>query len=107
LDILPPGCSKGVALRRLAQSLGVVPADIMAIGDNFNDLEMLEFAGHPVVMANAAPDLVHLARKRGWLIAPVNDEDGVAHIVESALESVSRGDHVKSPGIQQLKEREY
>ncbi|HEV2462294.1 MAG TPA: Cof-type HAD-IIB family hydrolase [Acidobacteriaceae bacterium] len=107
LDILPPGCSKGVALRRLAQSLAVEPADIMAIGDNFNDLEMLEFAGNPVVMANAAPDLVHLARKRGWRIAPVNDDDGVAHILESLLESANGADHVKSPGMQQLKEREY
>lgn len=87
LDILPPGCSKGVALRLLAQSRGVKQSEIMAIGDNFNDLEMLDFVGQPVVMANSAPDLVDLARKRGWQITTTNDHDGVARILESIAES--------------------
>ena len=87
LDILPPGCSKGVALRRLAQSKGIKSSEIMAIGDNFNDLEMLDFAGQPVVMANSAPDLVELARSRGWKITTTNDHDGVARILESMVES--------------------
>jgi Cof subfamily protein (haloacid dehalogenase superfamily) len=81
LDILPPGCSKGSALRRLASERGVKPEEVMAIGDNWNDLEMLEFAGHPVVVANGAPDLVELARKRKWQIGPRSDEDGVAVVV--------------------------
>jgi hypothetical protein len=85
LDILPPGCSKGVALRRLAERQGIGPQDILAIGDNWNDLEMLEFAGRAVVMANGAADLVTLAQERGWEIAPENDEDGVAVVVESVL----------------------
>ena len=87
LDILPPGCSKGVALRRLADSRGIAPSEIMAIGDNFNDLEMLEFASQPVVMANAAPEFVQIAHKRGWQVAPGNDQDGVAQILESVVES--------------------
>src|SRR5579875_2213282 len=82
LDVLPPGCSKGVALRRLAQSRGLAPSELMAIGDNFNDLEMLESVGHPVVMANAAPDLVQIARSRGWQLAASNDHDGVAQAIE-------------------------
>jgi HAD superfamily hydrolase (TIGR01484 family) len=85
LDILPPGCSKGVALRRLAEQRGVVPEEILAIGDNWNDLEMLVYAGRAVVMSNGAPDLVELARRRGWEIAPGNDQDGVAQIIESVL----------------------
>lgn len=88
LDILPPGCSKGVSLRRLAQTRGIDPAGIMAIGDNFNDLEMLEFAGQPVVMANAAPDLVRIAQKRGWQLAATNDQDGVAQVIESVVEGM-------------------
>lgn len=88
LDILPSGCSKGVALCRLAQSQGISPAEIMAIGDNFNDLEMLEFAGQPVVMANAAPELVQIAQSRGWQIAPGNDHDGVACVLESVIEGM-------------------
>jgi Cof subfamily protein (haloacid dehalogenase superfamily) len=83
LDILPPGCSKGVSLRKLTENRGIAPEEVMAIGDNWNDLEMLEFAGRPVVMGNGAPDLVRLAQSRGWEIAPINDEDGVACIIES------------------------
>jgi hypothetical protein len=85
LDILPPGCSKGAALRRLAKQRGLAPEEVVAIGDNWNDLEMLEFAGRPVVVANGAPDLVELARRRRWEIAPANDEDGVAAVIEALL----------------------
>jgi HAD superfamily hydrolase (TIGR01484 family) len=85
LDILPPGCSKGVALRRLAERRGVDPEEILAIGDNWNDLEMLQYAGHAVVMSNGAPDLVQLAREQEWEIAPGNDEDGVGRVIESVL----------------------
>jgi Cof subfamily protein (haloacid dehalogenase superfamily) len=85
LDILPPGCSKGAALRRLAKTRGVAREEILAIGDNWNDEEMLEFAGHAVVMANGAPDLVDRARERGWTMAATNDNDGVAQVVETLL----------------------
>jgi len=85
LDILPPGCSKGAALRRLAKLRGLSPEEIVAIGDNWNDLEMLEFAGRAIVVANGAPDFVDLARRRHWEIAPANDDDGVAQVVENLL----------------------
>lgn len=85
LDILPPGCSKGVALSRLAQTRGLQPEEIMAIGDNFNDLEMLKFAGHPVLMGNATAELVTIGQELGWRVAPTNDEDGVAQVIEDVL----------------------
>ncbi|MGA8108699.1 MAG: HAD family hydrolase [Acidobacteriaceae bacterium] len=85
LDILPPGCSKGAALRRLADQQGIAAAEILAIGDNWNDAAMLEFAGRAVVMANGAPDLVKQAQERGWEIAAGNDEDGVAQVLETLL----------------------
>jgi hypothetical protein len=85
VDILPPGCSKGAALQRLAERRGIAREAILAIGDNWNDLEMLESAGRAVVMSNGAPDLVKLARHRGWEIAPANDEEGVAQVLESVL----------------------
>lgn len=88
VDILPPGCSKGVALDRLARKRGIDRRSIMAIGDNFNDLEMLRTAGEPVVMANGAPDMVAMAEQMGWRIAPSNDEDGVGQVLESVLESL-------------------
>ena len=85
LDLLPLGVSKGEALRKLARRLNVDPAEVMAIGDNWNDVEMLEFAGQPVIMGNAAPDLRVHARTLGWRQAPPNDQEGVAVTLDSVL----------------------
>lgn len=85
LDILPPGWSKGVALEKLARRRGLRREEIMAIGDNYNDAEMLRFAGHPVLMGNASQELLASGRAWGWRIAPANDEDGVARVVEDVL----------------------
>jgi Cof subfamily protein (haloacid dehalogenase superfamily) len=90
LDILPPGCSKGTALDSLARIRGLKRDEIMAIGDNLNDLEMLEYAGHPVVMGNANLEVLTLAERRGWHITASNDEDGVACAVEELLSSVTQ-----------------
>jgi Cof subfamily protein (haloacid dehalogenase superfamily) len=85
LDLVPPGVSKGWALERLAASLGVDRKETMAIGDNWNDVCMLEWAGQGIVMANAAAELRALAKMRGWKQAPSNDADGVAIVLETAL----------------------
>ena len=85
LDILPAGCSKGAALLSFAASRELEAAQILAIGDNWNDVPMLEIAGSAVVMANAPDDLKVLARARGWRIGRSNNEDGVAEAIESAL----------------------
>jgi Cof subfamily protein (haloacid dehalogenase superfamily) len=85
LDLLPPGCSKGAALDSLASIRGLAPAQIMAIGDNLNDLEMLDYAGHAVVMGNASEEMLDIARRRGWAVTASNDEDGVALAVEEVL----------------------
>jgi hydroxymethylpyrimidine pyrophosphatase-like HAD family hydrolase len=85
LDILPAGCSKGAALLSLAAAQGIDPNQILAIGDNWNDVSMLEIAGAAVLMANAPDDLKELARERGWCIGPSNTRDGVAEAIETAL----------------------
>lgn len=85
LDLLPPGISKGWALEQLAARLGVDRSETMAIGDNWNDQGMLEWAGRGIVMANAAPELRALARTRGWKQAPSSEDDGVAVVLEAAL----------------------
>jgi len=85
LDLLPPGVSKGWALERLAALLGVDRNETMAIGDNWNDADMLDWAGQGVVMANAAQELRALAKTRGWKQAPSNDEDGVAVVLERVI----------------------
>ncbi|MGC9222686.1 MAG: HAD hydrolase family protein [Terracidiphilus sp.] len=85
LDLVPPGVSKGNALEQLAARVGVDRKETMAIGDNWNDLGMLEWAGQAIVMANAAPELRALAKTRGWKQAPSSDDDGVAVVLESVL----------------------
>jgi Cof subfamily protein (haloacid dehalogenase superfamily) len=85
LDLLPQGVSKGAALKKLAARLGVERHEVMAIGDNWNDVEMLEWAGQGVIMGNAAEELRAMAKKRGWKQAPPNDEDGVAVVLEAAV----------------------
>lgn len=77
VDVLSPAATKGVALAARAARLGIEPAQVMAIGDNFNDLEMLEFAGVPVVMGNAVDAL----RARGWQETATQDESGVAQAI--------------------------
>jgi len=85
LDLLPLGVSKGSALKDLAGRLGVSRSETMAIGDNWNDVDMLEWAGQAVMMGNAARELRAMAKTLGWKQAPSNDEDGVAVVLEAAL----------------------
>ncbi|MGA3159574.1 MAG: Cof-type HAD-IIB family hydrolase [Terracidiphilus sp.] len=85
LDLLPPGVSKGWALQQLATLLGVDRKETMAIGDNWNDVDMLKWAGQAVIMGNAAQELRTLAKTRGWKQAPPNNEDGVAVVLEVAI----------------------
>jgi len=85
LDILPANCSKGAAILALAAARNIPASQIMAIGDNWNDVSMLEAAAHPILMANAPDDLRALALTRNWPIGPSNRADGVALAIESAL----------------------
>jgi hypothetical protein len=90
LDLLPPGVSKGWALERLANRLGVDRKATMAIGDNWNDVDMLEWAGQGVMMGNAAIELRTMAKMRGWKQAPPNDQEGVAQVLEAAVAKASK-----------------
>lgn len=95
IDILNAGCSKGHALERWAKHRGYRRDEVMALGDNHNDVEMLEFAGHPVIMGNACEEL----RARGWRITRGNDACGVAAAVELALEGSGAASDFASPII--------
>jgi Cof subfamily protein (haloacid dehalogenase superfamily) len=81
IDVLNSGCSKGHALERWAAHRGYGREEVMAVGDNHNDVEMLEFAGYPVIMGNACEEL----RNRGWTVTRGNDECGIAAAVDLAL----------------------
>lgn len=81
IDILNHDCSKGHALRRWTEHQGIAPEEVMAIGDNYNDLEMLQFAGLPVVMENASDDL----KQYGWRVTGSNADSGVAQALEQFI----------------------
>jgi len=78
IDVIHPGVTKGATLAEWTAARGIAPAEILAIGDNHNDMEMLSFAGVPVVMENGVPEL----KERGWHVTRSNDEDGVAAAIE-------------------------
>jgi hydroxymethylpyrimidine pyrophosphatase-like HAD family hydrolase len=78
LDIMNNGCSKGAALKFWTAQCGIDPSQVMALGDNFNDLEMLEFAGLPVVMGNHIEGL----HRPGWALTSACDDSGVACAIE-------------------------
>ena len=82
LDILNPAASKGAGVAAAAAELGVAREEIMAIGDNYNDLEMLLFAGTGVVMANAPLTLREIG---GLHPTASNRDDGVALVIEQFI----------------------
>lgn len=82
IDITADGVNKGAALKALADYWGLVPDEIAAIGDQCIDYRMLEYAGLPIAMANAVPELKQIAK---W-IAPSNTEEGVAWAVDEIIQ---------------------
>jgi Cof subfamily protein (haloacid dehalogenase superfamily) len=78
LEILPPGVSKGAALQAATRRLGIEPEAVIAVGDNLNDLSMIEYAGLGVAVANAPEAL----RARADFVAPSNDDHGLQHVIE-------------------------
>jgi Cof subfamily protein (haloacid dehalogenase superfamily) len=77
VDVTATTANKGYALAARAAELGIDAAQVMAIGDNLNDLEMLEFAGVPVIMGNAVAGL----GGRGWHQTATHDDAGVAQAI--------------------------
>jgi|SRR5688572_11534946 len=86
LDIVHPEVSKGVGVAAVAAELELTSGEVMAVGDNLNDLEMLAFAGTGVVMGNAESALHELT---GFHATETNDADGVANAIERFILSDS------------------
>ena len=78
LEIVAKEANKGAALRALGAARGVAPSEIMAFGDELNDLSMLTMAGQGYAMANASETV----RRQARLVAPANSEDGLAQVLE-------------------------
>lgn len=82
LDILHPKASKGIGVAAAAAEYGLTRKEVMAIGDNHNDLEMLRYAGTGVLMGNADASL---AEHGDFHVTAGNDEDGVAVAIEEFI----------------------
>ncbi|KUJ37314.1 hydrolase [Streptomyces albus subsp. albus] len=78
IEMLPAGVTKAAGLQRAAERLGFTPSETIAFGDMPNDIPLLTWAGYGVAMGNAHPDLRAVAHE----VAPRNDEDGVAVVLE-------------------------
>lgn len=87
VDVLNAGCSKGHALERWSNYRGITREQVMAIGDNYNDIEMLAFAGHPFIMGNASEEL----RNRGWKLTRSNADSGVSAAIDHILNGSELG----------------
>jgi Cof subfamily protein (haloacid dehalogenase superfamily) len=94
VDVLNRGCSKGHAVERWARHRGISREQVMAIGDNYNDVEMLAFAGRPFIMGNACDEL----KAQGWPVTLSSDQSGVAAAIEKVLGAPTSADLVESAG---------
>lgn len=87
LEVMNLGVSKGHALQMILQKSGILPEEVMALGDGMNDIEMLQLVGHGVVMANASDKVKSLLHSLP--LAKANSEDGVAdYLKQSVLKNV-------------------
>lgn len=84
LEISHPLATKGNALKELAETLNIPREEIIAIGDNMNDLDMIKFAGCGVAVGNAVEPLKEAAQ----IVTGTNDDDGVAEIIEKLVINV-------------------
>jgi hydroxymethylpyrimidine pyrophosphatase-like HAD family hydrolase len=84
VDVNAAGCSKGSTLAEWASRRGFHAAEVMAVGDNLNDLDMLAYAGTPVVMGNASGALKARADPQ-WHVTASNDEDGLAKAIRTFI----------------------
>ncbi len=82
IEIIKSGLNKSVGLKKIANHFGVPSERVIAFGDEDNDLEMIEYAGHGVAMGNAIPQLKTISS----FITKTNEEDGIAHYLEDVLQ---------------------
>lgn len=81
IEIIPADSNKGTGVAYVAERLNLAPEEVVAIGDNINDLEMITWAGLGIAMENGS----RLVKEKAKQIAPSNDQDGVALVIEELL----------------------
>lgn len=85
IEIVKTGLNKAVGLQRIANHFQVPTERIIAFGDEDNDLEMIEYAGHGIAMGNAISQLQSISN----FVTKTNEEDGIAHYLEDVLQLTS------------------
>ena len=88
VELTPAGADKGAALARLAAELRIDASEVVAFGDNHNDLTMLRWAGRAVAMGNA----VEAAKEAADEVTAHHADDGVALVVEAILNTLEEKD---------------
>jgi len=81
LEFISIDAGKGPALEKVGKLYGITADEMIAIGDNYNDISMLEYAGFSIAMANAPEEV----RKTCDYVAPTNNDDGVAKMIEKFI----------------------
>ena len=81
IEIIKIGLNKAVGLQRIANYYGIPQERIIAFGDEDNDLEMIDYAGHGIAMGNAIPQLKNIAKE----VTLSNEDDGIALYLEELL----------------------
>lgn len=81
LECVPPGVDKAKSLERLLAMVNIDKDDVIAVGDGFNDLSMIEYAGLGIAMDNAPQEV----KSRANFVTSSNDEDGVAKVIEKFI----------------------
>ncbi|WLD94882.1 Cof-type HAD-IIB family hydrolase [Alkalihalobacillus sp. AL-G] len=86
IEVVKAGLNKAVGLKRVAEHFQIPQERIIAFGDEDNDLEMIEYAGHGIAMGNAIPELKNIANA----VTDTNEEDGIARYLEEVLSLKAR-----------------
>ena len=86
VEMAAPGITKAHAVQRVCDRLGVGAAEVIAIGDNYNDLTVLAWAGRAAAPANAIAEVLAVVQQ----VLPPNGEDGVAQLLESLVDARTR-----------------
>ncbi|WP_440895051.1 Cof-type HAD-IIB family hydrolase [Amphibacillus sp. Q70] len=81
LEFIEKGVTKGASLRQIIERTNIKREDVIAIGDSYNDQEMIEFAGLGVAMGNAPDDIKEIAD----IVTDTNMNDGIAKIVDQYI----------------------
>lgn len=81
LEFVDKNASKAIAMERLGEHFGIKRSEMIAVGDGYNDLSMIEYAGLGVAMANSKDEI----KEKADFVTLSNDEDGVAHVINKFI----------------------